>query len=555
MLIGIDMGGTNIDGVIIEDSRIIKSQKNPVDRKDIFNTIKNMIEELIYDIDRDKISRINLSTTISTNSIVENKISEVGLVLESGPGINNDFSYLTDNIIYISGYNDHRGKIVKDINKKEILDIVDKFNDIENIGIVSKFSTRNPSHENEIYQMLKDDFNQITLGNKISGKLNFPRRVNTSYFNSAVYNICNEFANNIERVLREKNIKCEIYILKADGGTMKLNESMEKPVETILSGPAASYMGINALTDDKEDSILLDIGGTTTDIFFTVNGVPVFEPQGIEIEGYKTLVRSIYSESIGIGGDSVIEIVEGEIIIGPERKDKSMAFGGKYPTPTDAMIVLGELEIGNRENSIRGISKLSNELNLTIEELSIKILEKMAVEIYNNVNKLLEKINAKPLYTVKEVLENRQIKPKVLKIIGGPAKILSKYLSQIFNLEILYPENYQIANAIGAALAIPTMEINLLADTDRRIVSIPEVDLYKKIDRNFNLDDGRKMVLDILNSKIIDKNIKNMDAEIIEENSFNMYDGYTRGKNIRIKGQIKPGLVYKIGGGDSESKK
>ncbi len=122
---------------------------------------------------------------------------------------------------------------------------------------------------------------------------------------------------------------------------MSLEAAEEKPVETILSGPAASFMGINAMLDTDKDAILLDIGGTTTDIFFLANGVPLFEPLGIQIGEYKTLVRAIYSVSIGLGGDSSIEIVGGKIKIGPERKGRPYAYGGPVATPTDAMLVLG----------------------------------------------------------------------------------------------------------------------------------------------------------------------------------------------------------------------
>src|SRR5690606_7293957 len=129
-----------------------------------------------------------------------------------------------------------------------------------------------------------------------------------------------------------------------DGGTMSIKKAIEKPVETILSGPAASFMGISAMLPTNKDAIFLDIGGTTTDIFFLADGVPLFEPLGIKIGKYKTLVRAIYTVSIGLGGDSAIEIANGSIKIGPVRKGKPYAFGGPKPTPTDAMIVLGFLD-------------------------------------------------------------------------------------------------------------------------------------------------------------------------------------------------------------------
>ena len=188
------------------------------------------------------------------------------------------------------------------------------------------------------------------MGHSLSGKLNFPRRVFTSYLNSAVYDTFNGFSTSIRKSMKQEGIDAPLFILKADGGTINLATAEEKPVETILSGPAASFMGLNAMIKTYKDAILLDIGGTTTDIFFLADGVPLFEPLGIKIGDYKTLVRAIYSVSIGLGGDSSIEVEDVhlkdglediKLKIGPNRAGYPYALGGPKPTPTDAMIVLG----------------------------------------------------------------------------------------------------------------------------------------------------------------------------------------------------------------------
>ena len=264
------MGGTHIDGAIIKDGIIIKTIKNATNRDDLFNTIWTALEDLLDGVNKDDISRINLSTTVSTNAIVENKISKVGMIIENGPGRNYDFSDTGDQLGLIAGYIDHRGKIIKDLDNNEIKSIRNSFikQDIEAIGIVTKFSTINPSHEKRIFEKFEDDFNHVTMGHSLSGKLNFPRRVATTYLNAAVNKTFNEFAINIKRALKEKDIMAPVYILKADGGTMDLESSTQKPVETILSGPAASFMGLSAMYSESRDGILLDIGGTTTDFSF-----------------------------------------------------------------------------------------------------------------------------------------------------------------------------------------------------------------------------------------------------------------------------------------------
>src|SRR5690606_32986291 len=123
-----------------------------------------------------------------------------------------------------------------------------------------------------------------------------------------------------KKSLAKAGIEAPVFILKADGGTMNLATAEEKPVETILSGPAASLLGLMGMCSTEQDALLLDIGGTTTDIFFLADGVPVFEPLGIKISGYKTLVRAIYSVSIGLGGDSSIRVGNDTIQINPQRE-------------------------------------------------------------------------------------------------------------------------------------------------------------------------------------------------------------------------------------------
>ncbi|HHT24350.1 MAG TPA: hydantoinase/oxoprolinase family protein [Clostridiaceae bacterium] len=570
MLIGIDMGGTHIDGVAVKDNKIIKTIKHQVDHTDLYRTILNAIYDLIADLNKTQISRVNLSTTISTNAIVENKTTAVDLILQKGPGINFEFPEIPAEVNYIDGYVDHRGKMVKDLNYQQLAALkkdLNKADDLQqdlnsqkkNLAVVTKFSTRNPEHEEAIAEYFAADYNQITQGHTLSGRLNFPRRVNTAYLNSAVYNIFQEFANNISAALREAEITAPIYILKADGGTIPLADAITCPVETILSGPAASFMGMSALFDNRLDSVLLDIGGTTTDIFFLVDGVPVFEPTGITIGQNKTLVRAIYSVSIGLGGDSCLSVenssvndsLAAEIKIGPERKGPPLLFGGATPTLTDAMSVLHKLDFDHlsTEQVVRagqGITELAEQLALSAEDFAELVLKKAAQMIKNQVDCLLLQLNSQPVYTVREILADRQIKPAEVKVIGGPAKVLTEYLEQEFKLNVLLPEEFKVANAIGAALAQPTMELNLLADTGRKILIIPELNIYEKIGSRYSLAEGQKYILQCLNQAAKQLSDSELAAEIIEESSFNMIDGYSRGKNIRIKAQIKPGLSCKI---------
>lgn len=554
MIVGLDMGGTHIDGVIVKDGNIINTVKKPTDRDDLFQSIWTTLTELLSKYKRDNIKRINLSTTVSTNAIVEDKTSSVGMIIQSGPGLNHDFLACGDQNVFISGYVDHRGKVVEPLDFKEIENAMNLFekNNIESYAVITKFSTRNPSHELEIKEALESKFPlQITMGHTMSGKLNFPRRVFTSYLNSAIHSTFKEFADNIKSSLEREGIDAPLFILKADGGTMNLPIAEEKPVETILSGPAASFMGMSGMLNTDEDAVLLDIGGTTTDIFFLADGVPLFEPQGIKIGNYKTLIRAIYSVSIGLGGDSSVDIVDDKIQIGPKREGYPYAFGGPKATPTDAMITLGLIEDGDKNRAYKVMEGLGQKLDLSPEGTSKLILQTMGAIIANKVNELLHEINSQPVYTVKELLHGKKIDPKLINVIGGPAKALASTLERNLNMPCFYPKDYSVANAVGAALAKPTTEITMLADTARGILSIPELGIYEKIRRRYDLNSARKRAISLLKEYAISMGTgeDDIETEIVEESSFNMVKGFsTTGKNIRIKAQIKPGLIHEFRG-------
>ena len=553
MIVGLDMGGTHVDAAIIKNGKVLKTAKQPTDRDNLFKSIWNTLNILLEDCDRSKIKRINLSTTVSTNAIVEEKTSPVGVIIQSGPGLNNNFLACGDENIFVSGYVDHRGKVVKGLNLAEIQDGVESFKkkDIQHCAVITKFSTRNPSHEIEINNAINKDFSHVTMGHTLSGKLNFPRRVFTSYLNSAVYDTFGDFALYIKRSLKKEGINAPVFILKADGGTMNLNASEKKPVETILSGPAASFMGINAMLDTDKDAVLLDIGGTTTDIFFLVDGVPLFEPLGIKIGPYNTLVRAIFSVSIGLGGDSSIDIGDGNVKIGPKREGVPYAFGGPKPTPTDAMIVLGHIGEGDEKRAHEAMEILGGQLDLSVEKTAKTVLKTMASTVKSKVDELLQEINSKPVYTIKELLYGKKVEPSLINIIGGPADILAPILEEEFNLPCRYPKNYDVANAIGAALAKTTTEINMIADTSQQTLSVPELGIYEKISGKYTLENARKRATELLRESAISLGAEKdtIETEIVEENSFNMVRGfYTSGKNIRIKAQIKPGLIQELRG-------
>jgi N-methylhydantoinase A/oxoprolinase/acetone carboxylase beta subunit len=369
-----------------------------------------------------------------------------------------------------------------------------------------------------------------------------------------VWETYNAFVREVLRFRKRMGLDTPVHILKADGGTFEIGYSAEFPVYTILSGPAASIMGILSLTRCDGDAVAIDVGGTTTDIALFSGGVPLLEPLGVTIGGRKTLIRGLKTRSIGTGGDSRVRYSRGELTIGPERDGPAAAFGGHQPTPTDAMIVLGLTNIGDSRRAAEAIGRLAKSMDTSLREAAERIFQGTCLRITSAVEDMLGEINNKPVYTIHEMLEGKKIKPQKLLIVGGPAEPMAARLGELLGLSAVIPPHAEVANAIGAALARNTTEVTLLADTERRIMTIAEEGLQTAIPAEFSRGDA----LQVCREKILERALQigaggeDIEMEIVEDMEFNMVRGFSRtGKNIRIKAQIKPGLIAGFSGTDN----
>ena len=548
MILGIDVGGTHTDAVLIEGLKIKKKAKVLTNNKNLLDSLLTVINELLKGENTATLKRVVLSTTISTNAIVQNKTDRVSLVLISGPGISPSLLKTDENTHFASGYVNHRGIEITKIDPEEIRWIDKKIEaeNIRHIGVVGKFSTRNPDQEIRIRDILGKRPRHISLGHRMSGHLNFPRRISTTFLNASIWELYNNFVKQVLDSIRHRGLSVPIYILKADGGTIDISKSVEIPVQTILSGPAASVTGILRLFDRKEHAIALDIGGTTTDIAMFADGVPLLEAFGITINGHKTLIRGLRTLSIGIGGDSRIKFENNMMTIGPEREGPAAAFGGPFPTPTDAMIILGLTAIGDREKAALAIKEIALKMNVSIMEAAETIIDHTCRKIASHVTGMIKEINNKPVYTIHDILEGKKLCPKSLYIVGGPAQAIAANLGNILGCPAYISEHAEVANAIGAALARTTAEITVLADTERRTLTIGEEGIQITIPSEFSREDAMQVGTEKLKELAVRMGAKEEDLEIevIENQEFNMVREFqTTGKNIRVKLQVKPGLI------------
>jgi N-methylhydantoinase A/oxoprolinase/acetone carboxylase beta subunit len=548
MIIGLDVGGTHTDVILLDGRKLVREVKIATDPDNLFQTLLLGLSAIIEGIAPETIQRAVLSTTLATNLVAQKKLPDVGMIVAGGPGIDprhfrtNDFYYTVDGAL------DHRGREIKPLNSDQLHAIGKKleFQGIRYAGVVSKFSVRNPEHEEKMAAILQHYVERIFMGHRFSGSLNFPRRIATTYLNCVVYPVHKKFFKAVQEALAQKGLNVPIRILRPDGGNMNIESSVDHPAQTILSGPSASVMGTISSAPSTGTCLVLDIGGTTTDMAVLIDKVPLLAPLGIEISRYKTLIRALHTRSIAIGGDSTVRVRDGQLTIGPDRTGKAMAYGGPEPTPTDAFYVLGKGDSGDAAKSRAGLEPIAQSLGLTLDRTAKLIFETACRTILESAAEMIDIINSKPVYTVHELWRGSRIQPDHLLILGGPAPQFAGQLQTMFDGKVRVVPNYQVANAIGCALARTTCEISLFVDTAQGLATAPGESFNRNISANFSLNDARKLADELLRKKAVTRgaNPVDLETEILEESQFNMIRGFhTIGKNIRVRMQLKPGLI------------
>lgn len=501
MLLGLDVGGTFTDAVIIDGHRVVATAKRRTTKNNLMNGIGEALDAVLEGYDASNIEQVTLSTTVVTNTIVEGKEKPVDLYVVTGPGRNVDDIFPVSPI-YLQGYTDHRGIVVEHTPAdavRGIANMVQARSGTDLAAVSAKFGVRNPQEELSITEELKNTYHTISNGSLLSGSLNFPRRTISAYFNSAVTLVFTVFKENVEDALRARNIVAPLHILKADGGSLPIEHMVSRPVETAFTGPAATVLGLSALgVIGNQHTVALDIGGTTTDISLWKHGRPLMTKNGVSIREYPSAVRSFAVTSVGIGGESVVRFKNGNLTVGPERVGPSVALGGIEPTLGDALIVLGHANYGNFNLATRALQDLadaiqatfqSNNVNISNNQLTLiktasdvarLILQNALETIQRGVDEVITVENKRPIYVVADIVNPDIFVPEHIVVVGGTAPSLGASIGEYMDLPITIPENAAVANAIGAALALSTIELTVHVDTKRRLLVIPELGIKQQ---------------------------------------------------------------------------
>jgi len=327
LVLGIDTGGTYTDGVLLEynSHQIIAAHKSLTTKRDFSIGIENVIKEIELK-DPSSIQMVSISTTLATNAIAEGKGKRVGLFLIGyDPELINSFDmgkrFATSHYYYIEGGHDLHGQEKAPLDLPNLLEITKaNKNNVDAIAVSSYFSPRNPEHEIRAQNAITSICDlPIVLGHQLSTSLGSIERATTAALNASLLAVLQDFIIAVRRAMENRGINAPLMVVRGDGTLMNAEFAAQSPVETIHSGPAASAIGGRFLSGEDQ-ALVLDVGGTTTDLALIKDGKVTISETGASVAGYQTAVKAANLFSIGLGGDSHITLGRGnELCIGPER--------------------------------------------------------------------------------------------------------------------------------------------------------------------------------------------------------------------------------------------
>ncbi|MGI6658454.1 MAG: hydantoinase/oxoprolinase N-terminal domain-containing protein [Dethiobacteraceae bacterium] len=326
--VGIDTGGTYTDAVIYDfDAKtILASAKALTTKDDLAVGISNALDELPQDA-LQAVELVSLSTTLATNACVEGKGGRGKLIFI---GADKDVVVRTgqnyglppaEQIFFLDGEVNLMGQIVKEPDWQAFVqDCQDWIKDADAVAVVQQLGIRNNETERKVKQVIAEQFGlNVICGYELFSDLNYIKRGASTLLNARLIPVIADFLQAIKKSLQQRKITAPVVIVRSDGSLMSEKFTTVRPVETLLCGPAASVMGGIELTGEQ-DCLIVDIGGTTTDMALVKGGVPVKAKDGVNVGKWQTFVKAVYVDTFGLGGDSAVRVDRhGSLSLGPAR--------------------------------------------------------------------------------------------------------------------------------------------------------------------------------------------------------------------------------------------
>ena len=345
--IGLDTGGTYTDAVALESGRqVIASAKALTTHWDLSVGLGAALRSVLQALPegaRQRISLVSVSTTLATNAVVENRFSPICAILvgfndlmAAETGIEKQLGGI---VVRARGGHDPTGVEEQTLDDAVVEAAVRDFGArVEAFAVAAQFSVRNPEHELRVRERIRALCGKpVTCSHELSAQLNAPKRALTAALNARLVPHIRHLLDAVGQTLEREAVHAPLMVVKGDGTLMRASVATDYPIETVLSGPAASVVGAAFLTG-LQDFAVADMGGTTTDVAIISDGRPVVRADGAVIGGWRTMVQAIDVHTSGLGGDSEVHLDrEARLKAGPRRVMPLSLLAHQFPE------VLGEL--------------------------------------------------------------------------------------------------------------------------------------------------------------------------------------------------------------------
>lgn len=443
--LGIDVGGTNTDAVLVDENRNVVSDIKYPTSSDVYEGIVGAMREVlsVSGVDPSEIGQAMLGTTQCTNAIVERKnLAPIGILRIGAPATTGirpmvdwaeDIQSIAVGNKIIGGGSEYDGKELAPFDaegaKQFFVDMKNK--GVKSIAISSVFSTVRNDHELEAAKLCREVMGEdvhVSVSSEI-GSMGLIERENATILNAALWQVAERFTDGFAKSLQDEGIvNADVYLSQNDGTLMTMEHARKYPILTVACGPTNSIRGASYLSN-LSDAVVVDVGGTTTDLGVIQNGFPRESSVAVTIGGVRTNFRMPDVISIGLGGGSIVRVTpDGEVTVGPDSvgydiTKKALVFGGDVITATDVAVRLGMVELGD--------ASLANSIPL---EVAKKAMSEIRHLIEDSVDAMK--------------VSNADVE---IVLVGGGSIILPDKIAGAS--KVIKPKHFGCANAIGSAIS------------------------------------------------------------------------------------------------------
>ncbi len=448
--IGIDVGGTNTDAVVLDREHRLLAKTKQLTTSDVTGGITKALDAVLATaaVERSRITHVMLGTTHATNAVIERRrlrrVAVVRIGAPSSTTIRPLFTWPADlratvsaGEVIVGGGIEFNGREIVPLDRDALRRFLEPLaGQVDGVALTSVFASVSERHELEAEQVVREIMGpeiHVSLSHEI-GSLGLLERENATVLNATLVGVAADVARALDSALKRQGLQAATFFAQNDGTLMALEYALRYPVLTIGSGPANSIRGA-AYLSGADDALVADVGGTSTDVGVLVNGFPRESSAAVEIGGIRTNFRMPDLVAIAVGGGSVVHANgDGSVAVGPTSvghmlAERALVFGGDTPTLTDAAVVSGRAQIGSARPNGRVHELLSAALAVA---------------------------DARFAEAVDMIKTARGEKPLI--VVGGGGVLLPERLPGVS--ELIRPDHHDVANAIGAAIASVSAQVD-----------------------------------------------------------------------------------------------